>query len=115
MKFGHIELFCENVEETADFYTNILDMELVALNSPHHMWVASGEVEILFRKGKPKSTETYQESSSALVVYTDDLDGTRSTLVEKGVEFLGFDGSENCLTFRDPAGHWLQLVNPNDH
>jgi hypothetical protein len=48
-------------------------------------------------------------------MYTNDLEETVDAFKKKGLEFKGTDGSEKCLTFTDPDGHWFQLVNPEDH
>ena len=36
-------------------------------------------------------------------------------LSQRGLAFQGNDGSNECLTFTDPDGHWFQLVNPEVH
>ena len=44
-----------------------------------------------------------------MVLYTDDLTATSARLAEHGIQIRGDDGP-GCLTFTDPDGHWLQLV-----
>lgn len=115
MKFGHVELFVENPEITKNFYVNILGFDLVDDNNPKTIWVKIGEIELLLREGRTSKSPIYQQTNSALVLYTDELDETKLLLQERGLDFRGIDGSDKCLTFQDPDGHWLQLVNPNDH
>ena len=65
----------------------------------------------------PRSTsdtpERYDQSSLALVLYTDDLEGTEAKLRVAGVPFGAPDGP-GCPTFQDPDGRWIQMVNPED-
>ena len=115
MKFGHIELFVKNPEESRDFFVNVLGFELVSDQNPNTIWVKMSETELLLRTGNVSKSPTYQEASQGLVIYTDDLTTSKTELEERGVVFQGIDGSEKCLTFQDLDGHWFQLVNPHDH
>ena len=57
--------------------------------------------------------QAYKKTSFGLFLYTNDLKKSEEELKQKGIEFVGFDQSQSCLTFKDPDGHWWQLVNPN--
>ena len=111
MKIGHIELFVKDPRKSSEFYTEKLGFELVA-DQNNFMWVKLGEIEILLRPGKPKSSESYENSSTGIVIYTDDVKRSQKELESRGIVFLGFDQTTSCLTFKDPDGHWFQLVNP---
>ncbi|MCE7733476.1 MAG: hypothetical protein GPJ54_01270 [Candidatus Heimdallarchaeota archaeon] len=115
MKFGHIELFVKNPEESRDFFVNVLGFDLVSDQNPHTIWVKMSETELLLRTGNGFKSLNYQETSTGLVIYTDDLAGSKTKLEERGLIFQGIDGSDKCLTFQDLDGHWFQLVNPHDH
>jgi len=115
MRFGHIELFVEDPQRAQHFFTQVLGFELVAAQGSDFVWVKMGEVELLLRRGPAHLVaSSYPSASSAIVLYTDDLDQTAAALRERGLRFNGTDGSDRCLTFTDPDGHWFQLANPNE-
>ncbi len=115
MKFGHIELFVENPKKSRDFFVNVLGFELVSDQNPQTIWVKMNETELLLREGEGSNSSHYQEASVGLVIYTENLLTSKSILEGRGLVFQGIDGSDRCLTFQDPDGHWFQLVNPTDH
>ena len=110
-----MELFVENPEISRDFYVEVLGFTETVVLHKDLIWIAHGDFEILLKKGNAHKAKDYQTASHGLVLYTDDLEAEKQALLKRGLEFKGFDGSEKCLTFTDPDGHWLQLVNPNDH
>lgn len=114
LKGGHIELFVQNIEESFHFYHSILGCTLIA-DQGSVRWLAFGGHELLLRPGKPPTGSSYSSAPFGLVFYTDNLEDAKNTLEQKGIVFKGTDGSDKCLTFNDPDGHWLQLVNPEDH
>ncbi|MHA2028073.1 MAG: VOC family protein [Candidatus Kariarchaeaceae archaeon] len=115
MKFGHIELFVKDPRVSKKFFCDVLGFELVAEQGKETIWVKIGETEFLIRQGQRVQIPIYQETNSGIVFYTDNLERSKSYLEQRGLEFKGIDGSEKCLTFQDPDGHWFQLVNPHDH
>ena len=79
-------------------------------------WLALGEVGILLRPGEPEPTpEEYGRASVGLTLEVESLAETRSALESRGLVFEGFDMTECCPTFRDPDGHWVQLVEAGSH
>ncbi len=116
MKIGHVEIFVSDPMKSMEFYSEFLGFEVTNVQSDKFVWLKNGDLEFLLRPGASNTTaQDYTETKTGFVLYTDDLNETRSNLEEKGSEFLGTDGSEKCLTFTDPDGNWFQLVNPNDH
>lgn len=117
MKIGHIELFVRDPGISKKFYTETLGFKLVEeQGNGNFVWVSSGEIIILLRPGKSTDKATaYDSSASGIVIYTENLDETRKVLISRGLKFGGTDGSDRCLTFTDPDGHWFQLVNPGEH
>jgi len=113
-KFGHLELFVRDVPRARRFYQDVLGFEL-SVEQGAYVWLGSGGVEVLLRPGDPQPPVTYGASAIAMVLYTDDLASTMRTLEERGVVFEATDGSDGCQLFRDPDGHWIQLVNPTAH
>ena len=113
---GHIELFVSDPVIAKEFYVKALGFSLVEVQAETFVWLSSGELTVLLRPGGgPERGDTYQNAAIGLVLYTDNLPETKLQLEERGVEFLGTDGSDECLTFCDPDGNWFQLVNPGGH
>ena len=116
MKFGHIELFVKDPEQSKTFYQDVLGFEVTVVQDDQFVWLKSGDVEILLRPGQNEShAHDYAQAASGLVLYTSDVGAARTALEARGLEFKGTDGSDSCLTFTDPDGHWFQLVNPDAH
>ena len=114
MKIGHLELFVKDPLISKDFYESVLGFEVAAEQGPEYIWLRSGEIELLLRKGNPASSPTYEAANSAIVLYTGDLTGTAEQLAQRDVGLCDMPGSAGCLAFTDPDGHWFQLVNPDD-
>lgn len=112
MKIGHIELFVRDPKKASNFYIKKLGFSLES-DQGEYVWVKLDNIELLLRPGKAISSQSYENTSIALVLYTNDLKKSEKELMERGIEFAGFDQSKNCLTFKDLDGHWWQLVNPN--
>lgn len=114
MRLGHIELFVKEPLKSLEFYRDTLGFDVVAIQQERFIWLSKGPVEILLRPGRGGAeAERYSDSTAGIVFYTDDLSATADDLRSRGLQFNGTDGSDSCLTFMDPDGHWFQLVNPN--
>src|SRR5436190_1931909 len=115
LKLGHIELFVRDPAHSRDFYRDLLGFEVIAEQGADFIWLKSGDREILLRRAaNPPQTDSYQQSSIAFVMYTDDLPATLAQLKSRGLAARGEDGGAKCPTFVDPDGHWFQVVNPKD-
>jgi catechol 2,3-dioxygenase-like lactoylglutathione lyase family enzyme len=114
MRFGHLELFVRDPAVARAFYEEALGLSVVGVQGGgDFVWLRLDEREVLLRKGEPPpAPSSYRAATLGIVLYTDDLPGTRRLLAERGVEFLGED-EPGCLVFRDPDGHWFQLVDPS--
>lgn len=116
IRSGHVELFVRDPLVSREFYESVLGATIVALQNESFVWLDLGGMTLLLRPGRPpEGRTTYQEASCGFVLYTDDLPGTRTELIDRGLTFRGTDGSDECLTFTDPDGNWFQLVDPGDH
>ncbi len=116
MKIGHIELFVREPMKSLEFYRDVLGCDVVAVQGEQYVWLSRGSIELLLRPGSgPSHAEEYNRSSAGIVLYADDLPGTAAELTARGLTFSGTDGSDQCLTFTDPDGHWFQLVDPTNH
>jgi catechol 2,3-dioxygenase-like lactoylglutathione lyase family enzyme len=118
MRIGHIELFVRDPLASREFYQRVLGFDVVAVQGAN-VWLKLGDVEILLRPGLAGrgggGGGTYAGAASGIVLYVDDLPAAQAQLEARGLTFDGCDGGAKCPTFRDPDGHWFQLVNPNDH
>jgi catechol 2,3-dioxygenase-like lactoylglutathione lyase family enzyme len=111
MRIGHIEIFVRDPLRARQFYEETLGFKVTTVQADQFVWLKSGDLELLLRPaGAANRAETYQDASSALVLYTSDLSRTRKELESRGLVFKATDGSEDCLTFTDPDGNWFQLV-----
>lgn len=114
IRFGHTEIFVSDPLKSKEFYHKILGFELVEVQNEKFVWMKLGENVFLLRPGKNDLQKNeYRNSNTGFVLYTDDLKKTKDELIERGLEFKGTDGSDECLTFTDPDRNWFQLVNPN--
>lgn len=103
-----------DVARARTFYEGVLGATVTDVQHDGKVvWLRLGELVLLLRPGAPPpAPATYQAAPAALVLYCDDLDATAAALRARGLKFAGTDGSPRCLTFRDPDGHWFQLVDP---
>jgi catechol 2,3-dioxygenase-like lactoylglutathione lyase family enzyme len=115
LKLGHVELFVRDPLKSREFYENILGFEVIAVQQEQFVWLSLGTLEILLRPGTPQSAPEYRASAAGLVLYTNELEKTVEQLTGRGLIFGAQEGSEDCYTFKDPDGHWFQLVDPADH
>lgn len=116
MQLGHLEIFVSDPERARHFYQEVLGFELETIQRERFVWMRAGSLSVLLRPDRcAEAAPTYQHAGSAVVLYTNDLDETAGRLRTHGVEFHDPDGSDGCLTFTDPDGNWMQLVDPGSH
>ena len=115
MRLGHIEMFVRDPLASRDFFRDVLGFQVLDVQADQYVWLRLGQQEILLRPDRrAERPGTYRDASVALVLYTDDLDREARELEARGLEFHGSEGSDRCLTFQDPDGHWFQLVDPGE-
>lgn len=106
-----MELFVRDPERARRFWTQTVGAELEQVQPGGFTWLVLGEIGILLRPGDPPpSPDTYGRAAVGLTLEVRSLAETRAVLEGRGLVFEGCDGSESCPTFRDPDGHWVQLV-----
>src|SRR5438128_1157387 len=101
MHLGHIELFVRDPLASREFYEKVLGFDVVALQG-RHVWLKLGTVEVLLRPGQAGNAHDYANAAMGLVLYTENLQAAAARLNARGLTFSGTDGSDKCLTFRDP-------------
>lgn len=116
IRLGHTEIFVKDPVKSREFYEKIPGFELVEIQNDIFIWLKLGPNLFLLRPGDNKlEADEYKNSNTGFVLYTEDLEKTKEEFISRGIEFSGTDGSDQCLTFKDPDGNWFQLVNPEQH
>ena len=108
IKIGHIEVFVADASRSRDWYVRALGAT-AASDQGEFQWVEIGGTEILLRPGKGAPGGGYKDSAMAFVLYVEDAAAFKTELQNKGVAVTHGDNDE-CLTFQDPDGHWIQAV-----
>lgn len=113
IRIGHVEIFVRDPMVAHKFYQDILGFEFTVEQGADFVWLKSGELEVLLRRGNPPAAPAhYAESAAALVLYTDDLSSAQMRLGDAGIRLHPMPDEPGCFVFQDPDGNWLQLVNP---
>ena len=110
MRFGHVELPVSDPMRSLAFYRDVLGFALATNQADRYIWMTSNGTEVLLRPGFVSAPDD-DVAAVNLVLYTDELKRDARALEDAGVEYTQRGG---CLHFRDPDGHWLQLVDPRD-
>jgi len=114
IRAGHIEIFVKDPVASKHFYERILGFSVTEIQHDKFIWMKLGDTEILLRPGlNSNQTDEYKDSNIGFVLYTFDLKKSKDELESKGLVFSGTDGSDSCLTFKDPDGNWFQLTDPH--
>ena len=114
MKFGHLELTVKDTAAARRFYEVALGGELVS-DQGEFVWYRLGSLEVLLRPGEPPAERArYALAPIGIVLYTDDLPDAVEGLRGHGVDVSPLENEPGCYSFRDPDGHWFQLVDPSD-
>ena len=110
MRAGHIEIPVSDPLRSLAFYRDVLGFALDVNQGDRVIWLTSGDLVVMLRPGFDSAHDN-DLAAVNLVLYTADVDAARERLRTAGVEF-----SERaaCVHFRDPDGHWLQIVDPHD-
>lgn len=108
MKIGHIELFVRDSVAARDWYVKVLGAKHIA-DQGELQWISFSDAELLLRPGFPEPSANYRLSQIALVFYLEDLSAFKANLELNDVMYGNGDEDE-CLTFQDHDGHWIQAV-----
>ncbi len=108
VKVGHFEQFVADPKASRDWYSQALGFDAVS-DQGDFQWVKLGDFEILLRPGNSPKFESYRDCARALVLYCTDLSELAEHLLSLGVPVSNGD-FDDCLTFQDPDGHWIQAV-----
>ncbi len=126
MRILETALYAENLDQTADFYSQVLGLERFAEAAGRHVFFrAQGQVLLLF---KPSATRVPPSPDARLAVpphgaegpghvcfaaTSDQIDGWIEQLASHGVEIestVEWPGGGRSIYFRDPAGNSLEFA-----
>jgi predicted enzyme related to lactoylglutathione lyase len=75
MNIGHLEIMARDPHVTAEFYCSLLDVQIETVQHETYIWLATSPIPILLRPGRSEHHDAgYQDSSSAIVIYTSQLE-----------------------------------------
>ena len=120
IKVDHIAIVVSDLEESANFYQEILGMEEIKneTGKPNIRWFAFGDQrELHLLEGD--ISEVKLNKSVHLALRTDDLDGMVEYLKEKNYPFENWYGDKNTTNDRpdgvrqiylqDPDAYWIEV------
>ncbi|MGB3149037.1 MAG: VOC family protein [Maribacter sp.] len=124
-KFDHFAIVVDNVDKSADFYGEILNLTEVPHpdKKPGFRWfVVNGNSQIhLIQK---EFTPFEKNKSMHLCLATQDLDGVIEHLKANGITYSDWPGEESAVTLRtdgvkqiyiqDPDKYWIE-INTAEH
>lgn len=120
MKVGFTTIEVKNLEESVNFYTNILSLKEVKRFSPNpalQMVFLRGEGDGVIQLMTSDASEEIATGAYALKavgIQVENLKELANTLKEKNVKFLGnlmeTPGNVNILFIEDPNGVRLELI-----
>ena len=109
----HISLGSADLDRTAEFYEQVLDMEIVE-RSESHLLVYLEPIALRFNLVKDYEARATHPSEGSLsyILDVDDFTNAITGLEEKEVEILegpiAIEGGESLL-IQDPDGHFIEL------
>lgn len=118
--FDHYSIVVEDVDKSADFYANVLNL----LETPHpdkkpgYRWFVindNTQIHLIQKEFAPFE----KNKSMHLALATDDLNGVITHLKAKNVVFDDWSGKKNTIKHRsdgvdqiyiqDPDGYWIEI------
>src|SRR5690625_1820111 len=128
MRILEAALYAENLEETAEFYERILELERIVTVPGRHVFFRAGEaVFLLFRPSatrKPPSPEARVqvpphgvegEGHICFSGCAEEIERWRETLAREGIEIeadFTWPQGGRSIYFRDPAGNSIEIAEP---
>ncbi|HLT07452.1 MAG TPA: VOC family protein [Cyclobacteriaceae bacterium] len=120
-KFSHVAILVKSVEESGDFYRDILGLREVEepFKDGLHRWfeLGSGTLHLIEEPWK----ELVFRRSNHLCLSVDDLDAFIIKLQSNDISFEDARGNKNKIHirpdgirqifFRDPSGYWVEVNN----
>jgi catechol 2,3-dioxygenase-like lactoylglutathione lyase family enzyme len=111
----HVVFHVKDLARARKFYVDFLGMEVDHERSWQCFLKCGHQGVALFEVDDGEAVHGGSEvNHMALRLAAGDLERTKKTLVDAGIEVHGRPGDPTCIYFHDPDGHKLQLLMPNE-
>lgn len=111
----HVVFHVEDLARGKKFYIDFLGMEIDHERDWQCFLKCGNQGVALFEVDDGETVHGGSEMNHmALRLAAGDLERTKKTLENAGIEVHGRPGDPTCIYFHDPDGHKLQLLMPND-
>jgi catechol 2,3-dioxygenase-like lactoylglutathione lyase family enzyme len=107
----HVVFHVKDLARARKFYVDFLGMEVDHERSWQCFLKCGSQGLALFEVSDDVRGGS-EVNHMALRLAAGDLERTRKTLVDAGIEVHGRKADPDCIYFRDPDGHQLQLLMP---
>lgn len=122
LSFNHMALSVNDVNISAEFYTNVLNLKEIPLNTKRNdvKWISMGEgKELHLLSGFKNDVKTNKDIHLALS--TANFEEFVKKLTKMNIEYSDFPGNLNKINirpdgikqifFQDPDGYWIEVNN----
>ena len=109
----HVVLHVKSIARSKRFYGGLLGMK-VRFQGPGYVFLRCGRQTVaLFTVGKREPIHAGDEMNHmALTLQSGSTKRVKTVLQDAGFKVWGRSGDPDCIYFRDPDGHRLQLLTP---
>jgi len=121
IKLNHIAVYVEDLEESRNFYSDIIGLEQIEepFKDGLHVWYKIGESQLHLIEGEWE--EPTINKNNHLCFSTADIEKIIKKLREQNISFENWPGEKNKVTtrvdgvkqiyFQDPNGYWVEVNN----
>ena len=111
----HVVFHVKDLGRARKFYVDFLGMTVDRERSWQCFLKCGNQGVALFEVDNGEQVHGGSEvNHMALRLAAGDLERTKKTLEDAGIEVHGRQGDPTCIYFHDPDGHQLQLLMPNE-
>lgn len=109
----HVVMHVQDLSRSRRFYIDLLGMDVDHENEGQLFLRCGPQQLALFARGRPPEDDESRELNHiALHVETGSYEEVKSALEAAGVAVNGRRNDPECIYFRDPDGHRLQILPP---
>lgn len=112
MRFGHVMVFVSEKEQARQFYSEVLELELVDEDEKRLIYEIGGQKLVLFETERSVEPVGYSEEARTVLVFAvDDVDESFQNLKARGVHFLhSHPTPKRYAAFVDPFGNVHEIL-----
>ena len=119
VKLNHIAVYVENLEESTNFYADIIGLESIEepFKDGLHSWFALGNSQLHLIQGKWQATTI--NKNNHLCFSVEDMEAMINNLKENEIDYEDWPGIAGAVTtrvdgvqqvyFQDPNGYWIEV------